>query len=424
MQKKLLSLAIAGALAVPSAAIADVTTKQFDGKHSDITIYGKFHASWDYVDNDASSSRDDSDDNTAVFRNSRLGFKGTEDLGNGLKGIWQVETLINTGGDNVTLRNTYVGLAGDRWGSIKFGKHDTPYKMATAKLDIFTDTIADYNNIMGAHISSATRTNADYEGTTNTTRQTVRLDFNERLNQLLMYTTPNFNGFEAAIARESYQMDEDSAIGNQIGGTYDDDWEAWSLMAKYDANFGGYGNLFLSGAYEIYEGYNNHSADGDKEIDAWKIGLGYNFDNRFGNTMFSFAFEDIESDGSDNEATGHGAGVTHGSMTRESFYANFAHKFGNNVFKLAYAHADDSDEDGIDNGAENWSIGIDHNFSKRTKIYAIYTVMDNESEGDYGLYAPNNSGGSSNVISNSYYVGGNGQGDDIDAFSIGIIHNF
>ncbi|MBT8419521.1 MAG: porin, partial [Gammaproteobacteria bacterium] len=199
MQKKLLSLAIAGALAIPGAAMADVQSKS----GGDVTIYGKFHASWDYVDAGTSNS-DDSDDNTAVFRNSRLGFKGSEDLGNGLKGIWQVETHLDTGDDGVHLRNTYVGLQSDNFGKIFFGKHDTPYKTATAKLDIFSDTIADYNNIIGYHDSGS--------------------NFNEREPQLVTYETPNFNGFKAQIARESYQYDEDN------DATYDEATSTWNAI--------------------------------------------------------------------------------------------------------------------------------------------------------------------------------------------------
>ncbi|VFM98770.1 MAG: hypothetical protein BECKG1743E_GA0114224_102072 [Candidatus Kentron sp. G] len=71
----LLCLAIAGASAVPTAAMADVTSNG-----SDITIYGKIRSSWDYVTTDQASGVDDSDDNTGVFRTSWLGFKGTEAL--------------------------------------------------------------------------------------------------------------------------------------------------------------------------------------------------------------------------------------------------------------------------------------------------------------------------------------------------------
>jgi predicted porin len=308
MQKKLLSIAIAGALAIPGAAIADVTAKapkERGSYDSLINIYGQFHASWDYVDNDASGSRDDTDDNTAVFRESHLGFWGEEDLGSGWKGIWQVETYINTNGDNVSLRNTFVGLSSDTWGTIKFGKHDTPYKMATDKLDIFNQTIADYNNIMGAHLSLKFRPggldangntlysdiDGDGDPTTNTGtdpngyrlnyHQTVALDFNERPNQLFMYETPNFNGFQAAIARESFQVDEDTledaniAFFERVGlsnrttaglpqqphwtAAGDDEWETWSMMAKYDQ-----GPFYAAIAYEIFEGPNNHSADGDE----------------------------------------------------------------------------------------------------------------------------------------------------------------
>jgi predicted porin len=58
-------------------------------------------------------------------RASRIGVKGSEDLGNGLKAIYQVEFGINlndtnnnvlSNADSITYRNTFVGLAGD-WGT-------------------------------------------------------------------------------------------------------------------------------------------------------------------------------------------------------------------------------------------------------------------------------------------------------------------
>lgn len=382
MQKKLLSLAIAGALAVPGAAMADVTSNG-----SNITVYGKFHASWDYVDTDISTNdADDSDDNTAVFRNSRLGFKGSENLGsNGLKGIWQVETELDTVDNQVQLRNTFVGLQGDQWGRIIFGKHDTPYKTATAKLDIFSDTIADYNNIIGAHIID---TAAD-DGTADATA----MNFNEREPQLVMYTTPNFNGFSGQIARESYQEDEDDG-----GNKSDEELEAWSVMAMYDQ-----GPFFASLAYEVFSGDlggSSTSTNDDEEIDAWKLGLGYTF----GNSTIGFVYEDIEHD---NDA--------YEFASRDAYWASFSHKFGannRNVFKLAYGKADDSDVDDADDGADNWSVGIDHHFSKRTKVYAVYTDMDNDDEGYYNLY-------STQLNTSDYSVG---RGQDSDAFSIGIVH--
>jgi predicted porin len=393
MQKKLLSLAIAGALAVPGAAMADVTSKS----GGDITIYGKFHTSWDYVD--VNSGADDNDDNTGVFRNSRLGFKGSEDLGNGLKGIWQIETELDTVANAVQMRNTFVGLQGDNWGKIFFGKHDTPYKMATAKLDIFSDTIADYNNIIGAHMVSAVAAGTSTIGTVTVGTATYPVyapstgspasavsSFNEREPQVVAYMTPNFNGFQAAIARESWQNDE---------GAGNDNLEGWSAMAMYDQ-----GPFFGSLSYELFRG-GAEASTAKSDLDAWKIGLGYSF----GDSKISAVYEDINYGAANNAAS------------RDAFWGSFAHKFGANEIKLAYGRADDSEAINVGgkDGADTWAIGIDHNFSKRTKVYAIYTAMDNDNNGAYGLYTAQNTPANSE----GFYTG-----NDIDAFSVGIIHNF
>ncbi|HIE55985.1 MAG TPA: porin, partial [Chromatiaceae bacterium] len=130
MKKKLLSLAVAAAL--PLAAQA---------ANAEVTIYGKIHASVDFLSPDVGDSITD-----VTSRASRIGFKGSEDLGNGLKMIWKVETGVNIaeGGGEWASRNAYIGLAGG-WGTFLYGRHDTPVKMSTGKLDIFGDTIADYN---------------------------------------------------------------------------------------------------------------------------------------------------------------------------------------------------------------------------------------------------------------------------------------
>nr|VFJ74949.1 MAG: Outer membrane protein (porin) [Candidatus Kentron sp. FW] len=373
MQKKLLSLAIAGTLALPGAAMADL---------KNVDVYGKFHASWDFVGND--STTDDFDDNTGVFRNSRLGFKGAEDISDGIKAVWQIETALNTNttgnnGDKLGMRNTYIGLASESFGTVALGKHDTPYKTATAKLDIFSDTIADYNNIIGAHLTSA--------GT-----GAVASNFNEREPQLVMYTTPEFNGFKARIARQSWQNDETTAG--------DDNTEGWSGMGMYDK-----GPIFASLAYELFKGNNNNGATATSDVDAWKLGLGY----KLGNSKVSIVYEDIELDGA--------TGVAKAS-SRDAFSVNFAHDIGANTIKLAYAKANDSDAAGSSDGAQNWSLGVDHNFSKRTKVYAIYTRMDNDSNANYTLYAGQARSG------NYAGTGATTNGQDIDAVSLGIIHKF
>ena len=76
MNKKILAAAVAAAMVAPAAALAN-----------DVTVYGIAHVSIDYLDSDNQGI----DGFDIASRASRLGFKGTEDLANGLKAIWKME---------------------------------------------------------------------------------------------------------------------------------------------------------------------------------------------------------------------------------------------------------------------------------------------------------------------------------------------
>ena len=82
MNRKLLATAIAAALMAPVAAMADVQ------------ITGTVNVSWDYISADDTLNNPFFGplpmDNTNYIAdgNSNIVFKGSEDLGNGLKAIW------------------------------------------------------------------------------------------------------------------------------------------------------------------------------------------------------------------------------------------------------------------------------------------------------------------------------------------------
>lgn len=56
---------------------------------------------------------------------SRIGFKGKENLGDGLAAIWQVETKIDmdTGGGRWGTRDTFLGMESAQWGRLKMGRN-------------------------------------------------------------------------------------------------------------------------------------------------------------------------------------------------------------------------------------------------------------------------------------------------------------
>ena len=133
MKKNILAIAIASAVAAP-VAMADAPT-----------VYGQFNVAIDSVSVDGGTSG-----MNVVNRNSRVGVKGSEDLGNGMKAVYQLETTVNVpngataGGSFGGARNTFVGVAGG-FGTVVMGRHDSPLRMIQPK-DGFADNANAGNN--------------------------------------------------------------------------------------------------------------------------------------------------------------------------------------------------------------------------------------------------------------------------------------
>jgi len=435
MQKKLLAIAIAAAVTAPVAARADVT------------VYGQMHYSYDYV----MAAEDEGA--TGVSRYSRIGFKGAEDLGGGLKGVWQIESQIanNSADGSFTLRNTFVGLAGD-WGTVLAGRHDTPYKISTQKLDFFTDRAADYNNLIGAITVPTIRTVTINGVLTEVDVPTGYSSGDERAPQTIAYVTPNWSGFSGALAYISHYFDQ-SATGSTtacptlansgnlcVTSSGDEDDTAFSAMLMYD-NAG----FFATVAYEWGTGNQlvgvlapglvtnlktsveslaalevppvagiaaSRIAIEDPELSSWKVGLGYTF----GGTTIGAIWENIEVK-ADNATALDATGAVIESVNvddfdRGAYYLTAQHVFGANVIKGYYGWTDDTGSIN-DSGADMWAVGYDYNFSKRTTLYALYTQVAND---DNAGYTANSAQGVGSAYSNP--------GDDVDVVSVGVIHKF
>jgi predicted porin len=355
MKKSLIALAVASAFAAPAFAAT-----------SNVDIYGVMSYSVDRVNTD-DSTIDDTDLVTGRDNVSRIGFKGSEDLGGGLSAIWQIESQLSTGGGTLASRNTFVGLSSKSMGTLILGQHDTPYKLATGALDPFADTVGDYNAIIGR--SSGT-------GAGNL--------FDVRANQTVAYVSPSFTGFSFAAAYIQTKTIEAAAA---------DDTSAWSLMGKYEN-----GPIFASLAYESHK--NMAGATTTDAIKAWKAGLGY----KFGNTKLGGVYEKI----SGGDA---GAGVE--VDARNAYYVSLAHAMGNITLKGAYGRAGDSDASATANdGAKFYALGADYSLSKRTTVFGVYTKLDNDgvdvTGGGYDL---------------TPYTSGT-EGVAPSAFSVGVKHTF
>jgi predicted porin len=130
--KNTLALTICSIIALPTFA-------------ANIDIYGRADVSLQKSDEGEGSF-------TEVKSNaSRIGFKGTHALNDGLEVVYKAEFQVDLDGDSakgdsITDRNQYVGLKGG-FGEVLLGKNDTMLKQSQGKVDLFSDLNGDIKNL-------------------------------------------------------------------------------------------------------------------------------------------------------------------------------------------------------------------------------------------------------------------------------------
>lgn len=149
---------------------------------SGVTVYGSVDAGLRNVTN-VNAAGDDrlTMGSNGTFRSNRLGFSGSEDLGGGLKAVFQIEAGFNmgTGALNNTAgalfqREARVGLAGN-WGAVGFGRQ---YTVAYDTIIAFDPFVYRYPSITYALSSTAgTRRSNDIKYTGKFGDFTVRAEY-------------------------------------------------------------------------------------------------------------------------------------------------------------------------------------------------------------------------------------------------------
>lgn len=96
-----------------------------------VTIYGSYDAGLRDVSHfDSAGDSRMSMDSTGTYNSNRLGFKGNEDLGGGMKAYFDLESGFNSGTGALDVattqfnRQSYVGIGGN-WGQVSFGRQNT-----------------------------------------------------------------------------------------------------------------------------------------------------------------------------------------------------------------------------------------------------------------------------------------------------------
>lgn len=225
MKKSLIALAV---LAASGAALAQ----------SSVTVYGRLDASVGSADvgrvAGAAGTLPLATSTTGMFNSaltsSRLGFRGVEDLGGGLKAIFAIETGFAVDAPSATTlgdRAAFVGLSGG-FGTVKLGRHDTSFDdirdlMVSSNLWDSTN-FASTETIVGAGAITGTQGWAGVGGGNGTGNSLA--DYGDRASNQIRYESPSFGGFSAGV---SYAFDEAASPVKQDVIAYNIRYKAGNL---------------------------------------------------------------------------------------------------------------------------------------------------------------------------------------------------
>jgi predicted porin len=316
MKKSLLALAVLGAFAGAASA------------QTNVTIYGVADAGISRFDNGSTTTtRLDS----GIQSGSRIGFKGTEDLGGGLSAIFTLENGFNI--DDGTLgqgsrlfgRQAFVGLSSASVGALKFGRQYNPIRAAVEGVDPFGLGLAgNASNVFNV--------------------------YGDRADNTINFTTANLSGFTGQLAYSLGEVAGSNSIGRHVGLSLG--YAAGPLsviLAHHDQN------LATAGV-----------ATGDSKTTL----LAGTYD--FGVAKLHAAYARNKGDTA--------AGVT--SIDRDDAMLGVSAPIGAGRILASWIRR--SDDISANRDADQIALGYTYDLSKRTNLYTSYARTKNESAASLG----------------------------------------
>ena len=307
-------------------------------------VYGQVRVSVDMINSDTANN-----DRTQVSsQTSRIGVKGTEDLGGGMSAIYGLEwgvsfanngsgttaaALSEAANSSMSARNQFVGLKG-AFGTVLVGRHDAPYKLA-GSADLFADTTGDAT----CETATASATGVCIIG---------RNGFDTRAQNTVAYVSPDWNGFHFAVA---------GIPGEQTGASEANGLaDAWSATAVYKN-----GPLNASVSQQKFS-KEFPATNGAEDKTGTKFNIGYTM----GDIKLGYTHES-----SDN-------GYTAGSQKDKGQLASIAYGMGPITLGYQYGYFNNKNtESSTQTDVKTHTVGVIYALSKRTSTYAAYADVKN-----------------------------------------------
>lgn len=344
MKKSVFALAALGAFAGAASA------------QSSVTLFGVVDLNVRYVNNDTvNGSQSTTQMSQDGMASSRLGFRGVEDLGGGLKASFWLEGALGpdtgtgtssvgngnrAGGALVFQRRSTLSLS-NQWGELRMGRDYTATFWNWTVYDPFgTNGVGGATNLgLGAELAG-TASAGNAFGTL------------VRANNMVAYILPNGVYGPGLYGQIQVAAGEGAALNKYWGGRI------------------GYG----AGPFDVAVAYGDTDVNpsGTSSMQNFNLGGAWNF----GFMKLSGFYGQIKVDG-----------LANGDIKQQNWYVGGAVPFGQWNFKLSYGGVNQDGANTIvkGNDASQWAIGADYNLSKRTAIYATISGISNDKGATYSV---------------------------------------
>ena len=322
MQKKIIALAIAAAFSAP--AFAD---------NANVTVYGKALMTLDQYSSDTPDTAKNTKQVRVNTNASRFGVKGSEDLGDGLKALYQYEVEMDADGSGANgmgkTRNSGAGMEGG-FGKVILGIWDTPFKTAHNAIELFDNTTSWTSTLVIGRSAGK--------------------NYNTRQANMIQYWSPKFSGFQVAAMYspdEARSNTQNKAI-TSISGTYDQD------------------ALYISAAYETRS---------DASVASNVAGTVAGVPDTATRLVAKYKLADFWLGAMvERMKTNFLTGTVVDSVTGQNSELVGGFKFGANSIALSLAKQGDTSTNGTANGVTQTSLKYAYDFSKRTEVFAAFTT--------------------------------------------------
>jgi predicted porin len=404
MNKKLMALAVASAVAAPAAF----------AQTSNVQIYGRASLGLDHYQAKGSpTAGGEMDGRLRVFDNSsRVGLRGTEALGGGLSAIFQIETGVNIDNGSNTgqggqpngssgfwaSRDSFVGLDSN-FGRFTFGRQSIYWANGI-------------NNQTGANYIFGDLPWGDGTfGGSRMGRGTGGIGAVSRQSNTFAYTTPTFGGINGTL---SYSPNAQETV-QTIATSVDPDGRVFGVTLR-----GTWGPIYAQIDYVNNQGNTPLTAvTTQSEWEGLKGGLSWGY---MPGARIGVIVARAEANNVENAALGD-------EINQLSWLINWEHTFGNFQALAQFgATGDLKDCDATteairscsNSKATGFLIGGRYLLSKRTWLFASYQKVNNKDNNFFDYVG----GGRTSVNA----AAGAGQlplyGNDPQHIAIGIFHNF